>query len=127
VGQDLGVAGIGCLTAEHGRRPSGAAEQLVEQCQLDLAVTLPAHLRLEVGGPQPLLPHLLLERAHDRQGPVVGLVVGIAEHIVERLHVLPQEPVDPVQLLLVFRLGLEVPPHGADLNAQPARGAPSCS
>ena len=96
VGQDLGVARVRRLAAEHRRCPPRPPQQLVEQRQLHLPVALPAHLRFQVGGPQALLPHLLLQRPHHRQGPLVGLVVGCAQHIVERLDILPQESVDPV-------------------------------
>ncbi len=54
VGDDLGVAGVGRLAAEHDRRPLRAAEDLVQQRELELAVALAAELGAEVGGPQPL-------------------------------------------------------------------------
>ena len=52
VGDDLGVAGVGGLAAEHDRRPLRAAQDLVEQRELELAVALAAELGPEVGGPQ---------------------------------------------------------------------------
>ena len=65
VGDDLGVAGVGRLAAEHDRRPLRPAEDLVEQRQLELAVALAAQLGAEVGGPQLLAPDLFLERVDD--------------------------------------------------------------
>jgi len=60
VGDDLGVAGVGRLGPEHDRGPLGHPEDLAEQGQLDLAVPLAAQLRAQVGGPQVVIPHLLL-------------------------------------------------------------------
>src|SRR5687767_15659984 len=48
VGDDLRVAGVGRLAAEHDRGPQRPAEDLVQQGQLQLAVTLPAQLGAEV-------------------------------------------------------------------------------
>src|SRR3982074_627481 len=65
VGQDLGVAGVGRLGPEDDRRPGSPAQDLVEQGQLHLAVTLAAQLGPEVAGPERLVAHLLLERIDD--------------------------------------------------------------
>src|SRR5688500_2037959 len=79
--------------------------------------------------PQLARLHFLLECPHDRLGPLVALVVRIVEHEVERLHLLTDEAVDPVELLLECRLGLEVPhrlPPGSSavLVSTVARSAP---
>src|SRR4029078_8361094 len=63
VGDDLGVAGVGRLAAEHRRRPLRAAEYLVHEAELQLAVAEAAEVGAEVAGPESLLLHLLLERA----------------------------------------------------------------
>ncbi len=65
VGDDLGVAGVGRLAAEHDRRPAGPAEDLVDQRQLELAVAGAAEVGAEVAGPQPLVAHPLLQRVDD--------------------------------------------------------------
>ena len=54
VGDDLGVAGVGRLAAEHDRRPLRPAEDLVEQRELQLAEALAAELGAQVRRPQPL-------------------------------------------------------------------------
>ena len=109
MGEDLGVAGVGRLAAEHRRGPAGPAEDLVEQRQLDLAVALAAELGAQVGGPQAMVPDLLLQRPQDRHGFGVLLVVRVERHQVERLELVDHEFFDPVQFLLVFRVGFEVP------------------
>ena len=114
MGDDLGVAGVGRLAAEHDRRPLRAAEDLVEQRQLQLAVALPAELGAEVGRPQPLAAHLLLQRVDDlAAGVVERRELQAGPHQVERLDLLPHERVDPVQLRLELGLGLEIPRHCA--------------
>ncbi len=112
VGQDLGVARVGGLAAEHRWGPAAAAQDLVEEGQLHLAVALAAQLGAQVAGPQALLPDLLLQGAHDSHGLLVRLVVGVAQDEVERLDLIGDEPVGPVQQLLVLRVGLEIPRHG---------------
>src|SRR5581483_4835952 len=97
---------------EHHRGPARAAEDLVEQCQLELAIALAAEVGAEVGGPQALLAHLFLQRL-DRLAPgtleLGELLVG--PHQVEGLDLLTHEGVGPVELLLELGIGLEVPPH----------------
>ena len=52
----------------------------------------------------------------------VGAVVGVLDEEVERLELLTHELVDPVQLLLVLLIGLEVVRHGcASRGAAPVR------
>ena len=87
VGEDLGVAGVGGLAAEHRRRPRRAAEDLVHQRELHLAVAEAAEVGAEVTGPQVLLLHLLLQRPDHLRVHGMGLVVdGVrAEREVERL------------------------------------------
>ena len=112
VGDDLGVAGVGRLAAEDDRRPLRAAEDLVQQRQLQLAVALAAELGTEVGRPQALGAHLVLERIDDAALAVIERdELLVREEIVERLDLLADELVGPVQLLLVLGIGLEVPRH----------------
>ena len=54
VGDDLGVAGVGCGGAEHDRRPARRAEDLVDQRELQLAEALAAELGPEVRTPETL-------------------------------------------------------------------------
>ena len=77
---------------------------------------LAAELGAQVGRPQPLPPHLFLQRV-DRLTPL-ALERGelqVWEDEVERLDLFPDERVGPVELLLVFGIGFEVP-HGASLG-----------
>ena len=53
--EDLAVAGVGRLAAEHGRRVDRGPEDLVHQPELDLAEALAAELGRQMGGPQPAL------------------------------------------------------------------------
>src|SRR5690606_37593723 len=62
VGDDLRVAGVRRLRAEDARTPDRLAEDLVQQCQLQLAVSLPAEFGAEVAGPQTLVTYGLLHR-----------------------------------------------------------------
>ena len=113
VGDDLGVAGVRRLAAEHDRRPLRPPQDLVQQGQLELAVALAAELGTEVGGPQPLAANLLLQGVDDlAPRPLEGLVLLVPPDEVERLDLLAHEPVSPVQLLLELGLGFEVPRHG---------------
>ena len=115
VRDDLGVAGVGGLASEDDRRPLRSTEDLVEQCQLQLAVALAAELWAEMRGPQPLLANLLLQRVDDlaaRLGERSELQVRPDE--VEWFDLIAHECVRPVQQLLVVRVGLEIP-HAASL------------
>ena len=113
VGDDLGVPGVGRLAAEDDRRPGRAAEDLVQQRELELPVSLAAELGAEVGGPQALGPHLVLQRVDDgAQGLVGRRELEPPPQHVDRLHLGPHELRRPVQLRLVLRIGLELPGHG---------------
>ena len=103
---------VGRLAAEDGGRAAVTAEHLVHQRELDLAEALAAEFGAEVAGPQALVLHLLLQRLDRASGDRVGLVVRVAEHEVERLDLLAHELVDPVELFLELRIGLEIPRHG---------------
>ena len=113
MGDELRVAGIRRLTAEDARRKAAAAEDLVHERELQLAVALPAQVRRQVARPQVALPHLLLEGGHHLRRQLVGGVKGrvaiSVKEEVQRLHLFAHEFVDPVQLFLEFRLGLKVP------------------
>ena len=114
VGDDLGVAGVGGGGAEHVRRPVRAAEDLVDQRQLELAETLAAEFGPEVRGPQAAGLHLLAQRADVH--PEVALERVVRElriEQVERRDLLVAELADPLQLCFEFRIGTEIPGHGA--------------
>ncbi len=113
VGDDLGVAGVGRLAAEHDGRPLRAAEDLVEQREVELAVSLAAELGTEMCGPQPLAPHLFLQRVdHPAPRAVERNELVVREEVVERLDLFADEVLRPVELLLVLGVGLEIPGHG---------------
>ena len=106
MGDDLCVPGVGGLGAEHDGGPSRHPEDLVQEGQLELAVPLAPQFRPEMGGPQILVPHLLLHRVDDGPQLVVQWVelpVGIED--VERLDLVLHELTRPVQLLLELGLG----------------------
>ena len=110
-GEDLGVAGVGRLAAEHDRPRMGPAEDLVEQRQLDLPETLAAEMRAEVARPQPALAHPLLERGHEPPAHRVVHVERVTDHEVERLDLVRDEPFDPVELGLELGFGGKAPAH----------------
>ena len=87
-----------------------AAEDLVEQRQLQLAVALAAQLGPEVA--RPTGPGRCTCCCSGRTSSIARasrLVVRVAEHEVERLDLLAHERVDPVELRLELGVGLEVP------------------
>ncbi len=111
-GQDLCVAGVGCLGPEDDRRPRAAAQNLVDQCQFHRAETLPAEFRAEMRCPQPLFAYLLFERIDDAAALVVQWQeFATGEQHLERFHLFAHEIAHPLEFLLKFRLGGEVPCH----------------
>ena len=111
VGEDLAVAGVGRLRAEHDRRALGPAEDLVEQRQLHLAVAGTAEVRAEVGGPQAALLDDLLQRRDERLADRVVEVVRLLDDQIDRLAFRAHELVDPGELLRPLGVGREVPRH----------------
>ena len=111
--QDLGIAGVGRLGPEHPRSPGRTGHDLVHQRQLDLAVSQPSEVGAQVGGPQALVPDLLLEWL-EKEFDVLAL-----RHLVDvmriyqsqRLYLLPHELPHPGELLLKLRIRLELPRH----------------
>ena len=94
-------------------RPARHPENLVEEGQLHLPVPLATQFGPEVGGPQVVVPHLLLHGVDDRPQLVVErmeLPAGVED--VEGLDLVRNELASPVQLLLKFRFGGEIPGHG---------------
>ena len=98
------------------RRGRVAAEDLVEQAELELAEAGAAELLVEEDRPQALVLDLLLQAAHVRLDLGVRRADRVREHVVERLDLLLAELLDPVELLLELRLGLERP-HGSERTA----------
>jgi hypothetical protein len=98
VRDDLCVAGVWGLTAEDDGRPRRAAEDLVEQRELQLPVPLPAEFGTEMGCPQTLLAHLFLERVDDR-APGFGQwgELQVRPGQVERFDLVGDELIRPVQ------------------------------
>jgi len=84
-------------------------------------VPLAAQFGAEVGGPQPALTDLLLQRVDNLPQAVIRraeLLAGPDQ--VERLDLLRDELVGPVELYLLLRVGLEVPRHRASSLAADA-------
>ena len=113
VGEDLRVARVRRLAAEDDRRVRRSAEDLVHQRQLDLAVTLAAEVGSQVAGPELSLLDLFLERRDQLLAVRAGEVVGATEDEPQRLDLVPDELVHPVQLVLKLRVRFEVPRHSS--------------
>jgi hypothetical protein len=75
----------------------------------ELAVALAAKFRAEVAGPEALGLHLVLQGLDELLAPQ-GAMGGHAQ-VAEGFDLLAHEVLDPVELLLEFRIGLEVPGH----------------
>ena len=111
LGENLTVAGIRRLAAENGRRETRAAEDLVHQRELDLAVSLAAEFGLEMARPQLVLADLGLQRAHQLVAIGVADIVRRLQHVIERLDLFAHEFIDPVEFLLKLRFGFKIPAH----------------
>ena len=70
-----------------------------------------------MAGPEAALLDLALEWWDDFLADRVGEVVGRLHDEVERLDLLTNEVIDPVELLLELGVGLEIPRHGVLLGA----------
>ena len=112
-GQQFGVARVGGVVAEDGRRDRRPAQYLVHQPQLHLTKALAPQLRVEVAGPQPPVLDLLLQRRGQRFPLLVG---HLQLDGFQRQDVLVEERPGPVQLLLELGLGLEIPGHLGPLS-----------
>ena len=115
-GEHLHVPGVGRGGAEHLRRRRVAAEDLVQQAELELAVAGAAELLVEEDRPQALVLDLVLQALDQRLDLRVLRADRVREDVVERLDLLPAELLDPVELLLELRIGGEVPGHGVSLS-----------
>ena len=89
-----------------------AAEDLVEQAELELAVAGTAELLVEEDRPQALVLDLVLQALDQRLDLRVLGADRVGEHVLERLDLLAAELLDPVELLLELGFGREVPGHG---------------
>src|SRR5262249_52155318 len=108
------VARVGRLAPEHDRRPLRAAEDLVEQRELELAVPLAAELGPQMRRPEVAAAHFFLQWIDDLAPRLVQRhELLVRPEQVERLDLLAHERVDPVELLLELGLGFEVPCHGS--------------
>ncbi len=119
--EDLGVARVGRVVAEHERRVGRAAEDLVHQAELDLAEALPAQLGRQVRSPQPALLDLV---AQWRDRALEAVLAELLEDGLDRPDLGADEVGHPVQLALELRLGREVPGHPFRrvTRDEPARG-----
>ena len=111
MGQDLAIAGIWRLRAEDDRPEPGAAELLVHERELDLAVALAAKLRPEMATPQSPRLDLRLQRPHQADEFGIVNIPGAAEDVFKGLDLLSGEVVDPVDLGLELWISRETP-HG---------------
>jgi hypothetical protein len=89
-----------------------AAQDLVHQAQLDLAIALAAQLGAQVAGPQAAFFHFLLQGPHQLDVGGVLHVERAAQQVLQRLHALAHEFVHPVELGLEVSVGFKRPAHG---------------
>jgi len=113
VREDLAVARVRRLAAEGDRRAAGAAQDLVHQRELHLAVARAAEIGPEVARPEPALAHALLERRDQLPPHGILQVVGMLDHEIEGLELITYEGRGPVELGLEVGVGLEAPAHRA--------------
>src|SRR5207247_769381 len=85
--QDLGVARVGGLAAEHKLAPERAADVLVQVGVVEEAGAGPAGLRGHVRGPEPRVAHLVAELRDES----VGLVVLAVEDLLVRQYAVVHE------------------------------------
>ena len=111
-GQQLAVPRVRRLIAEDLRRRRCAAQDLVQQGQLDLAQSLTTELLVEMAGPESPVLHLLLQRC---RGQLVALPAHLRLHQVERLDLGAHELTRPFELGLEGGIVAEVPGHTAPL------------
>src|SRR5690606_7986776 len=103
--------------AEDARTPDRLAEDLVQQCQLQLAVSLPAEFGAEVAGPQTLVTYGLLHR-----GDHTALLLGerpvdvVRPQRIQLVHLVGHERVGPVQQLLELWFDREIPAHTTPID-----------
>ena len=124
VGQISALPRVGGLAAEHDLGPQRAPQNLVHEGQPHLPVSGPAQLRPEVTSPQAPVLHLALQGADQRVGRVVGAVEGAdraTEVQVERLDLLGDEPVYPLELGLELGLDGEIDGHAPNGTRPSAR------
>ena len=111
VGEDLGVAGVRCLTTEHDRGAVRPSEDLVEQGELHLAVAGSAEVGAEMAGPQAAVADLLLEWGDQGLAHGILHVPRVVDDLIDRLDLVAHEVIDPIELGLELRIGFEVPTH----------------
>jgi hypothetical protein len=116
-GEHLHVAGVGRGRAEEARRRRVPAQDLVDQRQLELPEARAAQLLVEEQRPQAPVLDLLLQGAGARLHRRVAEAERRREDQVERGDLLPAELLDPIELLLEFGLGREVPGHALPLGS----------
>ena len=105
VSEDLAVARVRRVRPEHDRCALGSAEDLVEQRELHLAEPGAAEVRAEMRGPQAAVLDDRLERRDQRLADGIVQVVRLLDDQVERLALLPDELLDPLQLGGVLGIG----------------------
>ena len=123
-GEDLAVARVGRLAAEHRRGVDRRAEDLVHQPELDLAEALAAELGREVRGPQPALLDRRLQRGVD------AIELDLREAVLDGLDrpdLVADERPHPLEVALELGVGGEVPGHSGSFVAGRGRMAADLS
>ena len=112
-GEDLHVPGVGCLAAEDRRRRAVRAEDLVQERELELPEAGAADVLVEEDAPEALLLDLVLQPVDEAVDGrrTADRPTGGGERERQRLDLLAAELLDPVELLLEFEIGREVPGH----------------
>jgi hypothetical protein len=85
VSEDFGVARVRSLTAEYRRREPRTAEDLVDQCKLDLAVSSSAEFGAEMTCSEAAFLDLGLQRADQGVAFRILDLIGKAEDVVQWL------------------------------------------
>ena len=86
------------MTAEDDRTPVRAAQDLVHEGKLQLAVAGAPEVRSQMTGPQPAVLNLALQGRYQPLPDRIVHVVAMGDEVVDRLDLAAHETVDPVEL-----------------------------
>ena len=123
--EHLHVARVRRRRAEELGRRGILAKDLVHEAELELTEAGTAELLVEEERPEPLILHVLLEVLHIRANRRVRKANRMREDVAERRDLLLTELLDPIELLLEFGLGREIPCHGCASFRSVSLGRPA--
>ncbi|MCY1454223.1 hypothetical protein D9M71_712750 [compost metagenome] len=116
VRKDFAVTRVRRLAAKYNRTEQRAPENLIDQGQAHLAITGAPQFRPQMTRPQFARLDLRLQRFDQLLEQRIMDVPRPAQHMIDGFDFGADEPIDPVQLHLKFRVGLKVPGHGGTPN-----------